>query len=223
MTAKEVIYLKDIQKAYFDQQVLKTITLRVLQGDFISIVGKSGAGKTTLLNVLGLLDDYDSGDYAVETIAVNNLGKHHIAKIRNETFGYIFQMYHLISGMSVKENVILPTLYRKSISRKDAMKKAEILLQKFNMFPHADKDISKLSGGEMQRVALSRALINSPDIILADEPTGNLDKENAEAILRHLQTLNDNGKTIILVTHDERVASIAKRRFVLEEGVLVNA
>ncbi len=223
MANKELIALKNVQKAYFDQQVLKTITLTINQGDFISIIGKSGAGKTTLLNVLGLLDNYDAGNYEIDANPVNDLKRHHIAKIRNETFGYIFQMYHLISGMSVKENVIVPAMYKKDTSRKEAMKKAEALLKKFNMFAHVDKDISKLSGGEMQRVALSRALINSPDIILADEPTGNLDKENAETILGHLKTLNDSGKTIILVTHNEEVASMAKRHLVLEEGVLVDA
>jgi len=196
------------------------VSLQINQGDFISIIGPSGSGKTTLINLLGFLDNPTSGELSLAGRSIFNKGKRlserDLTKIRRETFGYIFQNFYLIPTLTVMENVMLPlTFYRKAGTENEAVK----LLQLLGMEHRKDHLPGQISGGEMQRVAIARAMVNMPEILLADEPTGNLDTKRSVEILKVLQELNRNiGLTVIMVTHNQELAQYAHRMFEMRDG-----
>lgn len=198
-------------------QALKDIDLEIGAGEFVAIQGRSGSGKSTLLNILGCLDRYDSGEYRLLDKDVAKLNDEKTANMRNRHIGFVLQDFSLINAKSVWFNVMLPLYFCKGSYRhmkeaaRDAMKKVGILDQ-------ADKKVNQLSGGQKQRVAIARALVNQPELILADEPTGALDSETAAQIMDLLTSMNAEGITIVLVTHDDAVAAYARRRIYIQDG-----
>ncbi|SES66973.1 ABC transporter ATP-binding protein [Anaerobranca gottschalkii] len=217
-----MIELVGINKSYPQKKdVLKDISLRIPEKSFVSIMGKSGSGKTTLLNILGLIDSFSKGKYLFYGKDISKLNSSHLAHVRNQNIGFVFQAYNLIPGMSVYENVMLPHLYSRQRINQGHIERIHFLLKRFNLTDLKDKDVNLLSGGEKQRVSLCRALTLNPNLIIADEPTGNLDNENTQIVMDYFKELNMDGKTIIIVTHDINVAQQATTRFFLEEGVLL--
>ncbi|MGB9668608.1 MAG: ABC transporter ATP-binding protein [Thermosulfidibacteraceae bacterium] len=208
-----VIKLRDIRKVYRigeeEYEILKSINLDVYKGDFVAIMGASGSGKTTLLNILGCLDRPTSGSYILDGVEVTKLSERELASIRNQKIGFVFQEFHLIPWATVLENVLLPTVYADGIT-KEKIDKAIYLLNRLNMGERINFRPNELSGGQRQRVAIVRALINDPAIILADEPTGALDSKTSEEVMEIFGMLNEEGRTIVVVTHDMNVASKAK-------------
>lgn len=217
-----MIELIKIDKDYFvaDEKisVLKNINLKVGKGEFISIMGRSGSGKSTLLNILGLLDNEYRGEYLLDGKDITKQSDRNLSNIRNRMIGFVFQKFNLLDRYTIYENVQLPLLYSKSFfSRKrDILNALELvgLKDKANKYP------SQLSGGQMQRVAIARAIINNPELIIADEPTGSLDSKTAIEIMRIFKRIHEQGKTIILVTHDEKVADYADRKIILSDGII---
>jgi ABC-type lipoprotein export system ATPase subunit len=202
--------------------VLRNLDFRVDAGEFVAIVGASGSGKTTLMNILGLLDRADSGDYELHDKSVENLSSEERARVRNETIGFVFQQFHLLPRTTATENVELPLLYS---TRRDTdiSKKAREALCRVGLEERLTHYPSELSGGQQQRVAIARALVNDPGIILADEPTGNLDQESGKQIMNLFAELSRNGSTILLITHDEAIASAASRVVRIANGQLQEA
>ncbi len=203
--------------------VLKGVDLAVREGEFVAIVGASGSGKSTLLHLLGGLDRPDKGTIQFQGRDVNRMGARELNRYRNERVGFVFQFYHLLDELNVLENVILPAMISRSVlgwlvSRHKAHKRGEALLDQLGLRERARHKPYQLSGGERQRVAIGRALMNEPKLLLADEPTGNLDSATGSGILNVLETLNRAGQTIVLVTHDERVARRAQRIITLVDG-----
>ncbi len=220
-----MIELKGISKSYRrpdgDQlDVLKSIDFKVEKGEFVAIVGPSGSGKSTLMNILGLLDSADSGDYQLMGSNVSNLTTAELAKTRNQTIGFIFQQFHLLPRTTAAENVELPLIYS---DVQDTRKKAVNALCKVGLEDRLSHYPSELSGGQQQRVAIARALVNDPDVILADEPTGNLDPESGRQVMRLLKDLNQKGSTILVITHDHEIASQASRVVKINHGCLTAA
>ncbi len=217
-----IIELKDITKAYTQGdlrvEVLRGVDLKVSRGDFLAIMGQSGSGKSTLLYIVGCLESPTSGSYHLEGQEISSLGDEQLSRIRNEKLGFVFQSFYLIPYLNVLENVLVPTIYsrRKIDFKKKAMKLLDMvgLAQRQSFLP------SELSGGQKQRAAIVRSLINEPEIVLADEPTGQLDSKSSTQVMEILRRLNSQGKTIILVTHDEQTASYAKRRVLMKDGRL---
>ncbi|MFP3351424.1 ABC transporter ATP-binding protein [Pseudoalteromonas sp. SIMBA_153] len=199
---------------------LKSINFKINSGDYIAITGTSGSGKSTLLSILGLLNLPSEGQYTILGTSTAELTSDAIATIKNREFGFIFQNFNLLNHLSVFDNVALPLSYNKSVSRNDYQKKVETALNKVSMLEFINAKPSQLSGGQQQRVAIARALINEPSIILADEPTGNLDSDNSDKIYQLLNKLNHEGKTICLITHDENHAKTAKTRMYIQDGNL---
>ena len=199
--------------------VLHELDFSVDEGEFVAIVGASGSGKTTLMNILGLLDRADSGSYELQGRSVENLSPDQRAQIRNETIGFVFQQFHLLPRTTATENVELPMLYS-TRSDTDISKKARETLCRVGLEERLTHYPNELSGGQQQRVAIARALVNDPAVILADEPTGNLDKESGRQIMNLLREINRNGSTILLITHDEAVASAASRVVRIADGWL---
>jgi len=195
------------------------VSLQVEKGDFIAIVGPSGSGKSTLMNIIGLLDKADSGVYTFDGIDVTNLTDNEQAKIRNEKIGFVFQSFFLLQKLTALENVMVPLLYR-GLSEKDAKAKAADMLDRLGMSDRKKHMPKQLSGGQQQRVAIARALVGNPELILADEPTGALDQSTGREIIKLLQELNENGQTIIIITHDNYIAHQAKRIVRIEDGFL---
>ena len=195
------------------------VSLQVEKGDFIAIVGPSGSGKSTLMNIIGLLDKADSGVYTFDGIDVTNLTDNEQAKIRNEKIGFVFQSFFLLQKLTALENVMVPLLYR-GLSEKDAKAKAAEMLDRLGMSDRKKHMPKQLSGGQQQRVAIARALVGNPELILADEPTGALDQSTGREIIKLLQELNENGQTIIIITHDNYIAHQAKRIVRIEDGFL---
>lgn len=218
------IYIEKLSKSYGSTKVLENLSLKIIPGDFISIVGKSGSGKSTLLNVLGLLDNNFVGNYFFNNIPISKLSKDKLSEIRNQKFGFIFQSYHLLPYMSVIDNIMLPTLYEKRNGLKKTSRLSDQLLKQLindmGLSNLINKQVQFLSGGEKQRVAIIRAIIMNPQIILADEPTGNLDPENANIILGILKKLNTMGISIVMVTHNYELANQANKILYLENGGL---
>ena len=218
------IYIEKLSKSYGSTKVLENLRLEIIPGDFISIVGKSGSGKSTLLNVLGLLDNNFVGNYFFNNIPISKLSKDKLSEIRNQKFGFIFQSYHLLPYMSVIDNIMLPTLYEKRNGLKKTSRLSDQLLKELindmGLSNLINKQVQFLSGGEKQRVAIIRAIIMNPQIILADEPTGNLDPENANIILGILKKLNTTGISIVMVTHNYELANQANKILYLENGGL---
>ena len=213
-----------LEKSYRDRRgnlvpVLKQLTLRVSPGEFLAISGASGSGKSTLLNILGCLDRPDAGSYSFDGRRVDEWSEPQRAELRNRRIGFVFQKFHLLPFLSVKENIELPFLYRRSDGEPDGGRVGE-LLSFMGLTGKEERYPSELSAGEQQRVAIARALVLGADLILADEPTGNLDPENAGAVLDLLERLIARGTTVLLVTHDSRNAARAQRHLVLESGKL---
>jgi len=222
--ADPLIKLKDVRKVFvsgkISYEVLRGINLEVHSGEFLAIMGPSGGGKSTLLYILGLLDRPTSGSYLFEGREVSTLTEEEMARLRNERIGFIFQAFHLIPWATALENVLLPALYRGRITEEE-VRRAEELLDRLGLRDKKERKPSELSGGQQQRVAIARALINRPSILLADEPTGNLDTKSSKEVVSILMELNEEGLTIVLVTHDPEVARQAGRIKILKDGVFV--
>lgn len=219
-----MIELKDICKSYYGQgienKVLRHIDFKIEAGEFVMLYGESGSGKTTLLNMIGLLDPCTSGEILLNGENITNLAGDEQARLRNQTFGYVFQSFYLIPELNVTENVCLPAGYAGK-KKKEMVRRAGILLQEVGLAGKKKFRPSQLSGGEKQRVAIARALMNDPDIILADEPTGNLDSGNSGKIMTLLKKQHLQGKTIVMVTHDPEMDRYATRKIRMADGVLV--
>src|SRR5512146_1410966 len=216
-----VIQVRDIHKVYQlgETQVhaLRGVTLDVRRGEFVAIMGASGSGKSTFMNILGCLDKPTAGNYILEGTDVSQMSKRELATIRNQRIGFVFQGFNLLSRTTALENVELPTLYAR-IPKEEREKRAIFALEMVGLSDRVGHFPSQLSGGQQQRVAIARALVNKPSILLADEPTGNLDSRTAVEIIEILQGLNDNGLTIVLVTHEPDIAQFARRSIVFRDG-----
>lgn len=220
---KKLIELKDINKSYRngDQelQVLKNVSLEVEEGEFVAIMGPSGSGKSTLMNVIGMLDTPTSGEYHLEGEEVAGLGEKKLARVRNKQIGFVFQQFFLLSKLNALQNVELPLIYA-GVAPSRRKQLAEQFLEKVELGERMHHLPSELSGGQKQRVAIARALVNNPSIILADEPTGALDTKTGDQIMEFLTELNNEGKTIIMVTHEPEIAAYAKRQIVIRDGII---
>lgn len=199
---------------------LEDITLKIDQGEYIAIMGPSGSGKSTLMNILGILDTLSEGTYYLEDYDITRLPDKEQARIRNKNFGFVFQSFNLLSELNAVENVMLPMSYA-GLHLRERTKRAEELLDRVGMSHRLHHLPTMLSGGEQQRVAIARALANNPDLILADEPTGNLPSDKGEAILETLEELNRQGVTVVMVTHNEDQGKRARRRIHIQDGRLL--
>ena len=221
-----MIKLLNVSKQYtLEDEVffaLKKVSLEIGEGEFIGIVGPSGCGKSTLMHLIGLLDRPTEGQVKILGRDVSTLQDEERSKMRNQVIGFVFQQFNLLNKLTVLENVLLPTIYTRSKTDVNHQDKARALLQRFGIEKQINSYPNKISGGQQQRVAIARALINNPKIILADEPTGNLDSQSGKVILDLLGTLNKNDKiTVIIVTHDKEVAGKTKRQIRLKDGEIV--
>jgi putative ABC transport system ATP-binding protein len=218
-----MIHLKNISKIYDKSGqekviALDGINLEISKGEFVAIIGSSGSGKSTLMNILGLLDIPSEGNYFLENQPVEKLSDDQLAEIRNRKIGFVFQSFHLLPRTSALVNVELPLVYS---SLKNTRELAFESLKKVGLADRANHKPNELSGGQQQRVAIARALVTNPDIILADEPTGNLDSQSGAGIMELFVQLHEQGKTIILITHDPKIASMAKRIINIKDGRMV--
>ena len=220
-----MITLKNINKSYWIGEnrlhVLKDVNLTVKQGDFVMILGASGSGKSTLMNIIGCMDNFDSGSYELDGLSIMPNDEDRMAEIRNHKIGFIFQKYHLIPQYDVLQNVVMPLLIR-GVDRKQAIERAYQAIEMVNLSERTDHLPNELSGGQQQRVAIARALITQPSLLLADEPTGALDSKTSEDILALFKELNAKGNTIIQISHDVKVAQAGKRIVYIKDGVLSN-
>lgn len=199
---------------------LNNITVKFKAGKLYAIMGRSGSGKTTLINIIGLMESSTLGEYYLKDEDVNNMSENQKAKIRNEVIGFIFQSFYLENKLTAIENVILPTLINKNITKSESRKKAENILNQLGLKRRLNHYPNELSGGECQRVAIARALINDPNIIIADEPTGNLDSKNEKEIFETLKTISKKGKCVIVVSHNELIKKYADETLYLKDGIL---
>ena len=219
-----MLEIKQLHKSYAigdsSLHVLKGIDLSVGQGEMVAIMGSSGSGKSTLLNIIGMLDEADEGDYILDQVRIKNLTEKKAAIYRNKFLGFIFQSFNLINYKNALENVALP-LYYQGLKRKERQEKARFYLEKVGLLDWETHLPSELSGGQKQRVAIARALASNPKLILADEPTGALDTTTSYDIMAFLQQLNNEGKTILIVTHEEDIAAMCKRIVRLRDGIIM--
>lgn len=222
-TQTPVIQLEEITKEYKTTDVithvLKGISLTVAKGEFIAIIGPSGSGKSTLMNIIGLLDTPTSGTYILNGENTTGLAEDHLAFIRNREIGFVFQQFNLLQRQSALENVILPSIYA-GTDRANRETKAKDLLTQLGLGERLYNRPNQLSGGQQQRVAIARALMNNPEVILADEPTGNLDTKSGQDVMEILKNLNKEGKTIVLITHEPDIAKQAKRIIHVRDGLI---
>ena len=217
-----MIDIQGITKSFGSLQVLKGIDLHIGRGEGVSIVGPSGAGKTTLLQIVGTLDKPDSGEVVIDGVKVGGLNKKKLADFRNRHIGFVFQFHQLLPEFTALENIMIPAFIG-GASRKTAEQRARELLRFMNLEDRASHKPSELSGGEKQRVAVARALVNNPAVVLADEPSGSLDSKNKEELHRLFFDLRDKfGQTFVIVTHDEQLAKITDRTIAMKDGMLVN-
>ena len=220
----ETIRVNELRKIYrmgeVEVRALRGISLTIEQGEFVAIMGASGSGKSTFMNILGCLDYSSEGDYYLDNVHVNALNKRQLADIRNQKIGFVFQGFNLLPRTSAVENVELPLLYDRRHHVKNPYKKAIESLRRVGLGERLDHEPSQLSGGQQQRVAIARALVSDPAIILADEPTGNLDTQTSTEVMALFQELNNQGITILLVTHEPDIAQYTKRIVELRDGVL---
>ena len=217
-----MISITDITKSFGDLEVLKGISLTIEKGEVVSIVGPSGAGQTTLLQIMGLLDRPSSGEVLIDGRNVTNLKARELAKVRNTQIGFVFQFHQLLPEFTARENVMIPALIA-GTGRREAGRRADELLTFMGLSDRADHKPRQLSGGECQRVAVARALVNNPSIILADEPSGSLDSQNKAELHQLFFDLRDKmGQTFIIVTHDEQLAAITDRTIHLKDGIIIS-
>ena len=218
-----MIDLKNIKKSYFvgdrELPILKGIDLTISRGEFVVLMGVSGSGKTTLMNIVGLLDKQTEGDYTFDKMDISLLDDESLADMRNRYIGFVFQQFFLLPYLDAIENVLIPIVYSKK-NIKHPREKAKALLAKFGLEQRVHNKPSQLSGGEQQRVAIARALVNDPELILADEPTGALDSKTSGEIMDLFRMLNDEGRTIIVVTHDPKLANFGRRLVRIEDGAI---
>ena len=220
---KTVISINDISKVYEGPPPVKAldgVSLNVKEGDLVAIVGQSGSGKSTLLNMIGLLDSVSSGSIEIESKDISDLTDNELSKFRGEKIGFIFQSFFLLPGLTAQENVAEGLLYQ-GISRSERLEKAGDVLEQVGLGDRLSHLPKELSGGQQQRVAIARALVQDPAFVLADEPTGNLDKESGINILNILKELNDQGKTVIMITHNQEHANMFKKVIELVDGKIV--
>jgi putative ABC transport system ATP-binding protein len=218
-----VIHLEEIKKNYImgrqELQVLKGISLDIQRNEYVALMGPSGSGKSTLMNILGCLDSPSSGKYILNGHDVSTMLDNSLADIRNKEIGFVFQQFNLLPRLSALENVALPLVYA-GINKKTRMEMAHEVLRKVDLSDRSHHKPNELSGGQCQRVAIARALVNNPSIILADEPTGNLDSKTSYEIMNIFAQIHDEGNTVVLVTHEEDISNYAKRVIRLRDGML---
>ena len=217
------IEIRNLNKYYFYRkpnqlQALKNVSLHIADGEFVAIVGKSGAGKSTLLHIIGCIEDFQDGIYLLDDIPVKELSDAKKSLIRNKYMGVVLQDFGLIDGYSVKENVMVPLHFAKGISANKKLEMVQNALKKVGIAELAENRVNKISGGQKQRVAIARAIVNNPKVVLADEPTGALDSQTALEIMGAFEQLNNDGITVIIVTHDKDVADRCPRRIEIVDG-----
>src|SRR4051812_40732732 len=223
----EVVRLVDVRKTYrsgeMEVHAVRGVTLEISRGEFVALMGASGSGKSTLMNILGCLDRPTGGQYVLDGADVSKLDRDQLADIRNSKLGFVFQSFNLLPRTSARENAELPLLYgERRLTNTELRERADSVLATVGLAGREDHHPSQLSGGQQQRVAIARALINDPEVVLADEPTGNLDSKTSVEIMGIFQKLNERGITIIMVTHESDIAQYAKRNVVMRDGVVRN-
>jgi len=220
-----LVKLLNVEKAYpmgaVTFQALKGLSLLIEKGEFLAIMGPSGSGKSTLLHLVGGLDRPTQGTVEVEGVVLNTMNETELAKFRRKHIGFVFQFFNLIDNLSIQANIELPALLTNRVDHKAVRRRADALMQRLSIRDQAAKHPWELSGGQQQRVALARALINTPTLLLADEPTGNLDSQSGHEVLNILREFNEQGQTILMVTHDAAAASAAKAVLFIKDGALV--
>jgi len=223
----EVVRLIDVEKTYrtgeMEVRAVRGVSLQIQRGEFVALMGASGSGKSTLMNIVGCLDRPSAGRYLLDGADVSGLERDQLADIRNRQIGFVFQNFNLLPRTSARENVELPLLYGEHrLSNAQLREKADRVLASVGLEGREDHHPSQLSGGQQQRVAIARALVNDPEVVLADEPTGNLDSRTSVEIMGIFQQLNDRGITIVMVTHETDIAAYARRNVIMRDGVVLN-
>ena len=217
-----LIDVTNLRKSYDGEKyILDGINIKLYDGDMVIIEGKSGAGKSTLMNILGLLDEYDAGRIVIDGVLIEKSNRKQHLMLRGEKIGFVFQAYHLIENISVKENILLPFVYTQKSVDQEILCRLKTIAEELGITELLKKKANLLSGGEKQRVAIARAIIKDPKIIIADEPTGNLDVENTDTVINTFCKLKEKGKIIIIVTHDISIAKRQYKKYSLKEGKLV--
>jgi putative ABC transport system ATP-binding protein len=221
-----LIKIENITKDYIDEELvtpaLRGVSFEIDSGEFVAIMGASGSGKSTLMHIIGFLDKPTSGQYFFDGENASQFDDEKLARIRNAKVGFVFQTYNLLARTSVWDNILLPTIYTPHLDKKVVEERARQLLDKVGLSPRTNFRPNQLSGGEQQRVAIVRALINQPRLVLADEPTGNLDSKSGQEVMEVIQDLNEEGHTVLMVTHEKYVAECARRILELKDGRIIS-
>ena len=227
MGGRAMIEFKNVTKVYNAKkgnayEALHGVNMKIEDGELVAIVGKSGAGKSTLLHILACIDTYEDGEFYIDDMLIKNLCEKQMAQIRNEKIGLVMQDYALVEDFTAMQNVMLPMDFaKKNRKKKDRKAEAMEVLRQLKLEEFADKTVSQLSGGQKQRVAIGRAIVNYPEVLLADEPTGALDSTNAQAIMELFHMIHEKGTTVIIVTHDMEIANECDRKIVIADGCIV--